>query len=265
MFPTKKKIYTCKYCGKEFTGCHAIGGHVSSHSEERNKKLKEFWNTPSKRKEEIIESRIGRKSNIPPEKRQEICQKIWEKRRINCGPTGLKSEYYKTEEWSQKLSNAVKKSHDNPTEEMIQGRKKTSKTLKDKWSSDENFVKRQLEAQSHHHNPTSLERIIINLIEKYNLPFEFTGNGNKLIGRLKPDFTSTSGENLLIEVYYSFYHPLDYQLIRKFQLSEYRILFLSDKDFSGRSFKQRCLKKIEIFLYFFSKKWRDEKYGDNNL
>mgnify|MGYP001590687309 FL=1 len=52
--------------------------------------------------------------------------------------------------------------------------------------------------------PTSLEKRMINLVEKHNLPYKYTGDGSFIIGYKNPDFINVNGEKICIEVYYSY-------------------------------------------------------------
>lgn len=49
--------------------------------------------------------------------------------------------------------------------------------------------------------PTGLERKMIWIIQKYNLPYRYVGDGSFLIGYKNPDFINTNGEKIAIEVY----------------------------------------------------------------
>ena len=50
--------------------------------------------------------------------------------------------------------------------------------------------------------PSSLERKMINIISKYNLPYKFVGDGKFFIERKNPDFININGEKIAIEVFY---------------------------------------------------------------
>ncbi len=71
--------------------------------------------------------------------------------------------------------------------------------------------------------PTSLERQMIEIIQKYNLPYKYTGNGSFWIAYKNPDFINTNGEKKLIEVANDFelHHPKDYAEKRKNHFSKY--------------------------------------------
>lgn len=49
--------------------------------------------------------------------------------------------------------------------------------------------------------PSSLEAKFQNIIDKYNLPYKFVGNGEFLIERKNPDFININGEKKAVEVY----------------------------------------------------------------
>ena len=57
--------------------------------------------------------------------------------------------------------------------------------------------------------PTNPEKKLIRIIEKYNLPFKYTGDGKFWIGRMNPDFISTNKEKICIEVFGRYWHTED--------------------------------------------------------
>ncbi|MHA1302748.1 MAG: NUMOD3 domain-containing DNA-binding protein, partial [Candidatus Heimdallarchaeaceae archaeon] len=50
--------------------------------------------------------------------------------------------------------------------------------------------------------PSSLEKKMIDIIKKLNLPYKFVGNGEFFIERKCPDFINVNGEKIAIEVFY---------------------------------------------------------------
>lgn len=54
--------------------------------------------------------------------------------------------------------------------------------------------------------PTKPEKRLIEITNKYNLPFRYVGNGGIVIDGLNPDFIDTLGLNLLIEVFGDYWH-----------------------------------------------------------
>lgn len=69
--------------------------------------------------------------------------------------------------------------------------------------------------------PTSLEKQMINIITKYNLPYKYVGNGSFLIGYKNPDFININGEKKLIEVGNIFHHQGNYVQKREKHFTNY--------------------------------------------
>ncbi len=97
--------------------------------------------------------------------------------------------------------------------------------------------------------PTSYEQKIIDLSNKYNLPFRYVGNGQVLINFKNPDFIECNGRKLLIEVYASFWHNKNYEKERTKVFAEYgfKTLFLSENDLDREEWGEHCLLKIRNF------------------
>ena len=105
--------------------------------------------------------------------------------------------------------------------------------------------------------PTSLEGKLIELIQRYDLPFRYCGNGSEIIGGFNPDFIETAGRKLLIETANRFHHPENYEKQRYaiFAKRGFRTLFLWWEDFFtdkyGRKMKenweQAVLDNIKLF------------------
>lgn len=62
--------------------------------------------------------------------------------------------------------------------------------------------------------PTDLEIKLIALIEKYNLPYKYTGNGSFTIGNLNPDFVNVNSEKIAIEIFGGHWHQNKKEPIR---------------------------------------------------
>ena len=80
--------------------------------------------------------------------------------------------------------------------------------------------------------PTSFEKIIIDIINKYKLPYKYTGDGSFLIGYKNPDFINCNGEKICIEVYNDFHHPNNYEEIRSKHFSDYgwKTIFIDERE-----------------------------------
>ena len=53
--------------------------------------------------------------------------------------------------------------------------------------------------------PSSLEELFQKIIDKYNLPYKYVGNGAFTIDHYNPDFININGQKIAIEVYARFY------------------------------------------------------------
>lgn len=105
--------------------------------------------------------------------------------------------------------------------------------------------------------PTSLERKLIELIKKYNLPFKYCGNGSVIIGGFNPDFIECSGRKLLIETANRFHHSKNYEKQRYAIFAKYgfKTLFLWWDNFfidkygkiTCKNWEEKILNKIKKF------------------
>ena len=59
---------------------------------------------------------------------------------------------------------------------------------------------------SQHSPPNNPESYLLAIIQANDLPFQFTGDGSFWIKNHNPDFTSTNGENVVIEVLGEYWH-----------------------------------------------------------
>jgi very-short-patch-repair endonuclease len=69
--------------------------------------------------------------------------------------------------------------------------------------------------------PTSLEQKMIDIINRNNLPYKYTGNGEFLIGFKNPDFVNVNGQKICIEVANIFHHQGNYEEKRKEHFAKY--------------------------------------------
>lgn len=53
--------------------------------------------------------------------------------------------------------------------------------------------------------PSSLEEKFQNIVNKYNLPYKYVGNGKFFIENFNPDFINTNHEKIAVEVYARYY------------------------------------------------------------
>lgn len=69
--------------------------------------------------------------------------------------------------------------------------------------------------------PTDIEQIIMDVIEKYNLPYKYTGNGTFKVGEKYPDFVNVNGEKIAIDVFGERWHNPEEIPERKAIFAEY--------------------------------------------
>lgn len=91
--------------------------------------------------------------------------------------------------------------------------------------------------------PTSLEKKFIGLIDKYNLPFKYVGDGSLIIGGCNPDFIRTDNKKLLIEVANRVHHDEKYDKRRYsiFKKYGYRTCTLWQESFDEDNWEQKIL------------------------
>lgn len=71
--------------------------------------------------------------------------------------------------------------------------------------------------------PTRLEIRFMELCDKNNLPFKYTGDGSFWIGRLNPDFIESNGNKVAIEIFGEYWHsPLLNPMVQKYGILEVR-------------------------------------------
>jgi len=91
--------------------------------------------------------------------------------------------------------------------------------------------------------PTSIERLFIELIAKYNLPYRYVGNGDVWISNMNPDFINTNSKKEVVELYGDFWHknqnPQD--RIDKFKKYGFECKVIWEKEFKYSDWEQRVL------------------------
>lgn len=102
--------------------------------------------------------------------------------------------------------------------------------------------------------PTSYEQKIIDVINEYNFPFKYVGDGQVVIERKNPDFIDTNNQNLIIEVYAKFWHPPDYENSRSeiFAKHGFKTLFVNEDVLNLSDWKDKCKSLIDNFIANFS-------------
>lgn len=136
----------------------------------------------------------------------------------------------------------------------IKSRYKISIAHSNRWK-DEKFKKRRIYENRHILLPSSFENKIIMLCRKYNLPFEYCGNGAELIEFKNPDFINKN-KKIVIEVFYSYYKLMKYHTINNYkryckylyEKNGYRVIFIDEYDITNKNWENICLYKINKYL-----------------
>lgn len=157
--------------------------------------------------------------------------KYWAIRKKKYGPTGGNRRTYKMPETQKKNIGLGNKGHivTKKTRKKIgdanrghfvslETREKARVSI-NKFLSDPvrkaKWIKKALITRNK--SPSRFEVYLEKIINKYNLPYKYTGNGTFMIGFLNPDFVNINGEKKCIEVYYSYYKNKRFGSEQKYQ------------------------------------------------
>lgn len=135
----------------------------------------------------------------------------------------------KQPEMRQKISEVVKhkyatdpsyreKVSQNATRQManIEFREYLSRMAKERARNPE-YIRKIMASR----RPTDIEQIIIGIIEKYNLPYRYTGDGTFLLGKFNPDFVNTNHAKIAVDIFGDRWHTEDEIAERKASFAEY--------------------------------------------
>jgi len=243
---------------KSLDGFILFGYHVGSMA--KGRKL------PPEEIEQRTRTRRERGWNRDPESTAEKHRKAKEGFRHSAESIAKMKEIQSKRDWEPRLE----KKHSEET------RKKLSEFWKQKWKDpeyrervvrahkknweDPEFRERMTDSIVHlyHQSPTEYEQQIIELCEKYELPFKFVGDGTVVFDGKSPDFIATNGHKLLIETSCDYFKKInkhyvdeaDYELKRSkfFEELGYRVLFLNDSHLHRPDWEEVCLREIKSFL-----------------
>ncbi len=119
----------------------------------------------------------------------------------------------KSEEWKRKAS-LLKMGDRNPMRNPIHAKKmaaskrgKPNPKLGEFWKlHHDEQIKRMMVGE--HKKPNKLEKRLIELIDRNGLPFKYVGNWEFMVAGKCPDFLSTDGRKLLIELFGNYWHTV---------------------------------------------------------
>lgn len=69
--------------------------------------------------------------------------------------------------------------------------------------------------------PTSLEQEFINIINKHNLSYKYTGDGDFILGGKNPDFVNVNSQKICVEVGNTYHHDENYESERVKHFAKY--------------------------------------------
>lgn len=141
-----------------------------------------------------LNSHVGLSHNKTYEQRKEYCLKgVETKHRLNI-PLGTAKLETANKVWEARRKNGTDKC---PQARIIalRGWERRRREGRDKLTQEE--IKKRLRR----HPISSLETRMNEIVQKYNLPYKFVGNGEFFIERKVPDFVHTGDKKIVIEVY----------------------------------------------------------------
>ena len=207
--------------------------------------MKKYWNEHPERRVEISEQFSGKNNHSYgkplSERMKRIVSETSKKRWANYKnrkkhSIKMKEFYENNPKERERVSITLKQIWSNPEYKKMMSIKqkkryenkyeknKTKKATLKLWRNPEyreKTIKNTMEALRQ--RPTSLEKQMIEIIQKHNLPYRYTGNGSFLIGFKNPDFVNINGQKICIEVLndYIGHHPLDYEKNRSTHFAKY--------------------------------------------
>lgn len=119
-----------------------------------------------------------------------------------------------TDEHKRKIGEGNKGKH--LTERTKRKLSEAKKGEKNYWFG-KHFSKEHIRKILTRRTPSSLEQKFQEIIDKYNLPYKYVGNGKFFIERYNPDFVNTNNEKIAIEVYASFYKKRGFSNIKQWK------------------------------------------------
>jgi hypothetical protein len=138
----------------------------------------------------------------------ERAKEIREKMRRNAFWKGKRQPLWLRQKKSLKLK-GTRTGDKNPAKRP-EVRGKIAQTLRNGASSFYKFNEhpewRKKNLESCMKKPTVPEKILIQVIERHDLPFRYTGNGQVIIGTINPDFVHNNGKRKVIEVFGRIFH-----------------------------------------------------------
>jgi len=102
--------------------------------------------------------------------------------------------------------------------------------------------------------PSSLEEKFQDIIDKYNLPYKYVGDGKIFIERYNPDFINTNNEKIAVEVYARYYKLRNNKSIEQwkderqkvFNKYGWKIIFFNEIEVNEEYVLEKIKKRKEV-------------------
>jgi very-short-patch-repair endonuclease len=147
----------------------------------------------------------------------------------------------------------------NASWESPEGREKRIDALYKTWQDPEIKARRvSATLKGNQIRPTNIEQTVIDVINEYNLPYKYVGNGEVIIEGKNPDFINVNGLKSVIEVYGRYWHQIEDEpeRIEFFLRYGFRTLILWDREIENvphEEIYQKILKFTEECMVEFRK------------
>ncbi len=107
-----------------------------------------------------------------------------------------------SDEHKRKIAEASKKHWENP-----EYRARQIQRMREAWANPDYISRvRPLIIKGNYSKPTKPEKRLLDIIQRYNLPFKYTGDGSFSICGFHPDFVNCNGKKTVIEVFGDYWH-----------------------------------------------------------
>lgn len=173
-----------------------------SRSEERSQNSKQLWQNPEFK---VKMSEIQKDLWQNPMHRAKIHEGrkgIWQNLEYRSKMIEERQRRWQDPKFKEKMYVANKKAWENP-----ERKDHMRERIKALWQTSE-YREKVVSNVIHsiHERPTNPEKELIGIIEQYNLPFKYVGDGSLIIGSLNPDFIHSNGKKKVIEVFGRVFH-----------------------------------------------------------
>jgi very-short-patch-repair endonuclease len=193
--PQSVANYLKKYglSNKKFKGRDEKGRFVKGHKN---------WNEGLTKNDDPRLAHVSRRlKEVSPTSRLEVRKKL----------SKIQKEHFSKPENRERLRMIAKAAWRNS-----QFRNKISRLRKQMWENPEYRIKTVRKIlKGWHKKPTEPEKRLITIIEKHGLPFVYNGNnGNVIIHGKVPDFISTNGSKIVVEVFGRVFHDPEESIVK---------------------------------------------------